>query len=305
MQQTFEEFFQTFTAQFDKNRVYVLAVSGGVDSVVMLDLMAQIDGLKLVVAHFDHQIRGQTSTRDADFVRQLASCYGLKYHLGLGGLGQQASEDQARQARYNFLRSVAESINGIICTAHHQDDVIETIGLNLTRGTGWRGLAVLGADDLLRPLLMVDKAWLENYAKDQGLSWCEDETNQTDRYLRNRLRQRIAKRFSSEVRQLIIELYQRQMALRLAIDAENERILKQLIDDGRVFERYFWIMIDEEVAIELLNALIRRKWGGGLTRPQLERAIWGIKTALPHSNFQLGEGIAIKFTRREWSFDKK
>ena len=111
MQQSLQARFQ---AQFDFSKTYVLAVSGGVDSVVMLDMMVRVGGLKLIIAHFDHQIRGDESTRDAQFVRQLAETYGVPYQLGFGGLGETASEDQARRARYRFLRVVAQEVGGVM-----------------------------------------------------------------------------------------------------------------------------------------------------------------------------------------------
>lgn len=296
---------QAFQQQFDSTKTYVLAVSGGVDSVVMLDMMCQIPDLKLVVAHFDHGIRGDSSQRDAEFVKQLAEHYNLPYEIGWGLLSKQASEDQARQARYRFLRSVAEKNNGVICVAHHQDDVIETIALNLTRGTGWRGLAVMGMTDVMRPMLTFTKQQLLDYARLRKLSWCEDETNQSNRYLRNQLRRKIKARLSPDAKQLLIELYQHQWRLRRAIESETQRLIRQLRVDNGSFQRHFIIMIDELSAGELLNAIFRQECGVSLTRPQLDRAIWAIKTALPGTSVQLGEGAILKFTRQQWSIDKK
>lgn len=286
-----------FQAQFDFSQTYVLAVSGGVDSVVMLDMMARIGGLKLVIAHFDHQIRGEESARDAQFVRQLAERYGLKYYMEFGELGEAASEDQARRARYRFLRSVAKEVDGVICTAHHQDDVIETVALNLTRGTGWRGLAVLGATDVLRPMLLFKKQQLLNYAQQAELDWCEDSTNASDRYLRNRLRQRLTDNLSQEAHDLIIELYHRQLTLVPAIAAQCHQFYRP---DGR-YQRYFWIMIDMTEARELLQYIIKQDFQVSLTRPQLERAILAIKTASSGDIIEVGEKLELVFRRSQFS----
>ena len=294
MQQTLQHQFQ---AQFDFAKTYLLAVSGGLDSVVMLDMMARIGGLKLVIAHFDHQIRGAESARDAQFVRELAEKYDIKYHMAFGELGATASEDQARQARYRFLRTVAHEIGGTICTAHHQDDIIETIALNLTRGTGWRGLAVLGATDIFRPLVLFNKQQLRDYAQTAGLNWCEDSTNSSDRYLRNRLRQRLATQLSPDAKQLLLELYQTQTALKTAIATECQRFYQP---DG-LYQRYFWIMIDQLTAQELLQSIIKRDFQLTLTRPQLERAILAIKTAQAGDILELGEKIELIIKRRHFS----
>jgi tRNA(Ile)-lysidine synthase len=107
--------------------------------------------------------------------------------------------------RYEFLRRVAERHDATIATAHHEDDVVETIAINLTRGTGWRGLAVLNSPDVVRPLLKVKKSQLYEYALKRGLEWVEDETNLTDAYLRNRLRSRLSE-LSLEERQQVLTL---------------------------------------------------------------------------------------------------
>lgn len=286
-----------FQAQFDFSQTYVLAVSGGVDSVVMLDMMARIGGLKLVIAHFDHQIRGEESARDAQLVRQLAKKYGLKYYMEFGELGPGASEDRARRARYRFLRTVAAEVGGVICTAHHQDDVIETIALNLTRGTGWRGLAVLGAQDVFRPMLLFKKQQLLNYARQAELDWCEDSTNTSDRYLRNRLRQRLTGNLSQETHDLIIELYHRQLTLVLAIAAQCHKFYRT---NGQ-YQRYFWIMIDPAVAQELLQFIVKQDFQLSLTRPQLERAILAIKTARSGDITEVGEKLELVFRRSQFS----
>ena len=110
---------------------YVVAVSGGVDSVALLHNLAQSDKLRLYVAHFDHGIR-QDSAEDARFVSQLARQYGLEYFSERAELGQNSSEALARTKRYKFLYSVmAQPQANAVITVHHQDDVLETAILNM------------------------------------------------------------------------------------------------------------------------------------------------------------------------------
>jgi tRNA(Ile)-lysidine synthase len=113
---------------------YVVAVSGGVDSVVLLDHLAGHPEYELVVAHFDHGIRDD-SREDEAFVRSLAEKYNVPFESKREDLGKQASEELARDRRYAFLRSVAGKHNAQIITAHHADDAVETIAINLLRGT--------------------------------------------------------------------------------------------------------------------------------------------------------------------------
>jgi tRNA(Ile)-lysidine synthase len=181
--------------------VYIVAVSGGVDSVVLLHkLVSRLkvanpsqltdhDSPTYIVAHFDHGIRTD-SKNDALLVRELAEKYGLDFELGEGHLNPEVSEADARDARYSFLRSVKQKHKAQkIVTAHHQDDLLETMIINIIRGTGPRGLAPMsGYDDLLRPLLNKKKSELIDYAKAENLNWNEDSTNQDEKYLRNYVR---------------------------------------------------------------------------------------------------------------------
>src|SRR5438445_4950610 len=110
---------------------YAVAVSGGVDSVVLLDILAKRDDLELAVAHFDHGIR-EDSVEDRHFVEGLAKNYGLPFIYEEGSLGPKSSEAEAREARYKFLRQAQKKAGAkAIITAHHQDDLLETAILNM------------------------------------------------------------------------------------------------------------------------------------------------------------------------------
>src|SRR6185369_2891937 len=113
---------------------YVVAVSGGVDSMVLLELLRQKPKLELIVAHFDHGIRPE-SGEDRKLVQRIAKHYELPFVYVEGHLGASASEALAREARYAFLRKVqAEQGAEAIITAHHQDDMLETAIMDLMRG---------------------------------------------------------------------------------------------------------------------------------------------------------------------------
>ena len=135
----------------------VVAVSGGVDSVVLLDFLVHFfrnkNGQKwleenLIVAHFEHGIRRKESQEDCEFVRRLAEKDRLKFEFEHGNLGENSSEENARNARYIFLRKIAKRENAIIFTAHHKNDLAETFALNLARGGGWRAVACFDSPDI-------------------------------------------------------------------------------------------------------------------------------------------------------------
>ncbi|TWO86716.1 tRNA lysidine(34) synthetase TilS [TM7 phylum sp. oral taxon 346] len=277
---------------------YLLAVSGGVDSMVLLDMVATnyhgfrekyLSGAQFpadfVVAHYDHGIRGKVSAEDAEFVRQQCRNYGVTVQCGCGKLTAATGEAVARQCRYDFFRRVAEAIARddepvYLVTAHHRDDLLETIALNIVRGTGWRGLAPMNQPRVLRPLLDIAKAELVSYAIEHGLTWREDQTNDSPRYLRNRLRALLASRSPADKAKLT-RLYERQKHLRRQIEQELEHYCARHSTrdkQGRlVLRRYDLIMLPADVAIEILRRLTK----GWLTRPQLGQLLLFIKVGKP------------------------
>lgn len=273
---------------------YIVAVSGGVDSVVLLDILSKQKDLELVVAHLDHGIR-ETSHTDASFVKELAEKYGLPFVSERIELGESASEEAARKARQAFLQKVKKEHRATaIITAHHADDILETIIINIIRGTGWRGLSSLRSEkEYVRPLLRFSKNEIYEHAKKNNLSWREDETNIDTRYLRNHVRLNIISKLSSEVRKELLMLYHRQVALREEIYEEVKHVLglaKTNVSDE--YDRYFFIMLDKPVALELLKHIIP------VTKPQLLKMLLAIKTAKQHTHLQIGGGIKLYFTKR-------
>ncbi len=180
----------------------LVAVSGGVDSVVLLHLLQSVApdyGLDLEVAHLDHGIRSE-SAADADFVAELCRDWGLSCHVDRAEVPALATrrgwslEMAGRQARREFLQRTADE-RGYerIALAHHRDDQVETFFLRLLRGTGISGLSSMHRLQgcWWRPLLAVSRQQILAYAKQQGLRWVEDESNRDPVFLRNRLRQQI------------------------------------------------------------------------------------------------------------------
>ncbi len=275
---------------------YVAAISGGVDSVVLLDMLVK-GGDEVIVAHVEHGIRDD-SPDDARFVRALAKKYGCQYEEKSLNLGSAASEQTAREARYKFLFSLAKKHQAAIATAHHGDDLAETIAINLTRGTGWRGLAVLNRQGIYRPLLPYPKADLYEYAVKNHLEWVEDKTNRDQRYLRNRIRMQLRPRLSPQMRKMLFDLRGKQVRLASQISVEIEAILSQ--QKGL---RYLMTHVDTKLAIELLGEVIFRAAGVCPQRPQLERALIAVKTAKNGSIYHVGDKILLRFTTRYFSVE--
>ena len=269
---------------------YIVAVSGGVDSMVLLDMMVRAGGHELIVAHFDHGIRSD-SRLDAQLVRDTALRHGLVFETRREELGPSASEAYARDRRYAFLRGLADTHKATIVTAHHLDDLVETVAINVNRGTGWRGLAVLDSG-LSRPLIDVEKSELLAYARRHGIEWREDSTNTSSAYLRNRIRVH-THLLPSDTKRELRALHAQQKALKREITSE----IYALIGVGPWYSRYFFTHIPNRVAVECLRGLVDAQ----LTRPQLERALLAVKTAQPKSSYHVGAGLTFDFTTRNFS----
>ena len=281
---------------------YVVAVSGGVDSMALLYALVQqslvvshqslgkVDGRRatddssrsrLVVAHFDHGIRPD-SEQDREFVQEQARKYGLPFVHEEGKLGPDASEAHARDVRYLFLRRAQKGQGAqAIITAHHQDDVLETAVLNLLRGTGRKGLSSLKShDDMVRPLLNTPKQDLIAYARQHNIAWREDPTNVDERYLRNYIRRRIMPRFASRARQQLLARIEKAHRLNEEIDALLDNLLQAQPGTNQLQRRWF-AALPYAVSCEVMAAFLRHNGISGFTRGRIERLVVAAKTKPP------------------------
>ncbi len=172
----------------------ICAVSGGADSMALLwgmYLLREKLGITLEAAHFNHNLRGEESKQDAEFVRKFCEFHDIPLHLGEGNVtsGKKGLEAAARDARYAFLRS----LKGTVATAHTADDNAETVLMHLIRGSGLRGLSGVTpkSDGLIRPMLDVTRAQVEQFLEENYIRHITDSSNDTDLFLRNRLRHHV------------------------------------------------------------------------------------------------------------------
>ena len=181
---------------FLKDKKLLLAVSGGIDSIILLELFHQLK-YKIAVLHCNFSLRGLESDGDEAFVK--AFCYAKKIPVFIQNFDTKqfaidyklSIQVAARKLRYDwFYEQLNEHNFDFILTAHHLDDNLETFIINLSRGTGLDGLTGIPSqnDKIIRPLLLFSREEIENYAKENGIHWREDSSNASDNYLRNKIR---------------------------------------------------------------------------------------------------------------------
>ncbi|HEY6167646.1 MAG TPA: tRNA lysidine(34) synthetase TilS [Verrucomicrobiae bacterium] len=243
----------------------VVAVSGGVDSVVLLDLLVR--GVakaqqRVVVSHFNHRLRGRSSDADECFVRTVAKHAGLRCVVGSADVRSNAKrsgvsiEMAARELRHRFLAQTARRASARqIVLAHHADDQVELFFVRLLRGASpgglagmrWQSLSPADAKlTLVRPLLGFGKKELLAHARVRGLKFREDRSNRSTKFLRNRIR--------LELLPLLRRTFQP------ALDGIVARLMEQLADESALVEEIAaaWMGIGREIAFDTLPAAVQR-----------------------------------------------
>ena len=181
-----------------KDKKLLLAVSGGVDSMVLLGLFYKLR-FDICVVHCNFQLRGKESDGDEMLVREICQDRYIPYFIETFDTLEFAKENKlsiqlaARKLRYDWFQEIISLGFDYVLTAHHLDDNVETFLINFTRGTGLEGLTGIPAqnENVIRPLLPFSREEIENYAKEYNIQWREDSSNASDKYFRNKLRHNI------------------------------------------------------------------------------------------------------------------
>ena len=186
----------------EKDKV-VVGVSGGADSVcllfVLIELRKQIP-FEIIAVHVNHELRGEAAKRDEEYVKTLCNTLGIvceTYSENVELIAKnrkQSTEEAGRTVRYEKFQQVMERYGGTrIALAHHKNDNVGTLIMNLARGAGLKGLGGIRpvSGEIIRPLLCVKRSEIEKYLEEQQISYCTDATNESDDYTRNRIRNHV------------------------------------------------------------------------------------------------------------------
>jgi tRNA(Ile)-lysidine synthase len=213
------------------------AVSGGADSVALLELLLEARdrlGIVVSVAHYNHRLRGGESDADAQFVEQLAAAKEVAFFgAGAETFHEANVEALARQDRYSFFEQlVRQGCCGKIATAHTADDQAETVLARLLRGGGPAGLAgilpVIRDGAVVRPLLEVRRSQLRAWATARGLTWREDSSNLDLRFLRNRIRQDLLPQLERDYNPGIVNVLSHTAEVARSEEAHWQRHIEEL-----------------------------------------------------------------------------
>jgi len=198
MQQKVQTYIEKHQLLTPKDKI-IVGVSGGIDSIALLHILISL-GYDCVIAHCNFHLRMEESDRDEEFVRKLANSYSIPiysidFETTKYALEQKKSiEMAARDLRYNWFNELSEKLGAqAIAVAHHADDSIETMLMNLIRGTGLRGLTGISPRNkqVVRPLLCCSRSEIENYVVEQDLEFVQDASNASNDYMRNRFRNQV------------------------------------------------------------------------------------------------------------------
>ena len=215
MLQKFTKHIQTNFPFLAKSRFYI-AVSGGIDSMVLVHLFQHFQ-YEFGLLHCNFKLRGDESDGDMKFIHDYAESNNLNLRIGFFETAEIAKQNKmsiqetARLLRYNwFYEQMEENQVDFVATAHHQDDNLETFLINLSRGTGLDGLTGIPAinDKIIRPLLPFSREEIEQYASDNNLKWREDSSNESDKYVRNKIRHHLVP-ILKELNQSFLESFQK------------------------------------------------------------------------------------------------
>lgn len=234
---------------FFKNKKILIAVSGGLDSVVLTHLLFPLK-IQFSLAHCNFRLRGKASDLDEEFVKNLARDLQIKIYVKSFDTVDYAKDNNlsiqmaARELRYEWFKVLLKNeAFDYVLTAHHADDNLETFLINFSRGTGLDGLTGIPSinENIIRPLLPFSRLELENYANNNNISWREDMSNAETKYLRNKLRHDVIP-LLKEINPSFLDSF--------ALTTEHLNASKQILTD-RVDEIKKQVIIEENGMLKL------------------------------------------------------
>ena len=304
-------------------RRVLVAVSGGVDSTVLLHALQSLAGsldLDLCIGHVNHGLRGEESEADAASVQALGAKYDVPVQVarvdperlrrGRGSRERPTLQEAARRVRYDALGAIAEERGAErLATGHTLDDQAETVLLRILRGSGPDGLGGIPERSpdgfVVRPLLRIPRQQILAYATAQGLSWREDRSNTDPAFARARLREEwlpgLRDAFNPRLLRAIGDLAEAQRRdsewIAKIVEREAERFLT-VEDDGLRIARSGWQALPEALARRVARLALRRTGAArDISRAHIERVVNALRSGRPGSCIELPGGLELACDR--------
>jgi len=242
---------------FEKKDKILVAISGGLDSVVLLDLLFK-SGFKISVAHCNFQLRGKESDMDEEFVKELSKKYKIECFIKICNAADYAKikklsiQESARELRYKWFEQILiENKFNKLAVGHHFDDNLETFFINFSRGSGLSGLKGIPLinENIVRPLLYASRGEIEKYAEENNLKYREDSSNKSEKYLRNKLRHNLLPNFIE-----ILGGSDETLKKSMSYLAEDELIFNQIMEQKRseiIKENDGYLLIEKSKLLSL------------------------------------------------------
>lgn len=282
----------------------LLALSGGIDSMVMAELFRQ-SHFSYKILHCNFQLRAADSEADAQFLRDYAAKYQIPFlekTFSLDTSSKDSTQMQARKLRYAWFEELLLSGEGDkVATAHHLDDALETLILNLTRGSGLSGISAIKAQraQFVRPLLFSDKAQIRAYAAQHNLAWREDKSNASTKYRRNHIRHKVIpelQKLNPKLSQTFSNTWERLQS--------SERLLEATLSRQKnscAYQKGERLVIELEKLKKIAEPLLTLDYilqGYGFNYSQSQE-IWATREGLSGRRF-LSSGFILLCNREEW-----
>ncbi len=277
---------------------WVVSVSTGVDSMVLLDLVRKLDH-PIIVAHFNHQKR-EASIEEAQYLKSYCESYGLIFEYVVLTIEDGNFQDQAHQLRKHHLERIAKRHQTpYILTAHHLNDLAETVLMKISRGSnllGYSGLQTVSRQDnfvYIKPLLSFSKAQLYDYAKKANIRFFEDASNQDSLYTRNRYRKTIVPNLVEENPQFLDKVYQYSNHLYEAFSYIRKASKKYLNDHQNRIQLQTFFLEDIVIQKDIIAALLE-SYTIEFNQLKIDSILSFLKTSGPNQSFTLNDTLILK-----------
>lgn len=304
----------SFYNMFEKGDLVCAAVSGGADSVALLHFLhshSEQLGISLVACHVNHNLRGKESDGDEQFTKDFCRRLGVKLYVKSVDVNthaathKQTTEEAARNLRYMFFDELTQKLGCKIATAHTLTDKTETLLLNITRGTGIRGIASIPAvrGSIYRPLLSCTRVQIEDYCERHSLNFVTDSTNFEEQYSRNKIRLAVLPKLwevNPEFEQAVQRLTAQAEQLNSYLDTVAKNIIASMAKGENTYDKRLYFSQDDALRPRIVELILKKHNTNLNSRlfEQMEREM-----CKPHAKLQIGEGLFLTVEKESFSLN--